>query len=67
MNIKAVFKKYPKSEPNYNGINYLTIVASGDNFDYSITYFNNDGEFEPQYGKVVAFVDADPTFILNSL
>ena len=67
MNISEVFKKYPESEPNYNGTNYLTLVDVNGNISYAITYFNNDAEFEPKCGKVVAFADKQPIIVLNSL
>lgn len=67
MNIKEVFKRYPENEPNYNGVNYLTLVDVSGNILYSITYFNNDAEFEPKLGKVVAFADKQPSAILKSL
>lgn len=67
MNIKEVFKKYPENEPNYNGVNYLTLVNIDGNISYSITYFTNDAMFEPDYGKVVAFSQLDPKVVLNAL
>lgn len=67
MNIKEVFKKYPENEPNYNGVNYLTLVNVNNHICYSITYFNNDAEFEPDYGKVVAYSQLDPKAVLNAL
>ena len=67
MNINEVFKKYPENEPNYNGTNYLTLVDVNDNISYAITYFNDDAEFEPKWGKVVAFADKQPCLILNAL
>ena len=67
MNINEVFKKYPENEPNYNGINYLTLVDVNGDICYAITYFNDDAEFEPKWGKVVAFADKQPRLILNAL
>lgn len=67
MNIKEVFKKYPENEPNYNGVNYLTLVDVNGIISYTITYFNNDADFEPDYGNVVAFVEIEPKLVLNAL
>lgn len=67
MKIQEVFKLYPKNEPNHKGTNYLTLVKIGDEICYSLTYYNDDCEFEPQFGKVVAFVQFDPIKILNKL
>lgn len=67
MNINEVFKKYPTTEPNANGTNYLTLVDVNGIISYAITYFNEDAEFEPKWGKVVAFADKQPRDILNAL
>ncbi len=67
MNINEVFKKYPNEEPSYNGVNYLTLVDVNGNISYAITYFNDNAEFEPKWGKVVAFADKQPSDILNAL
>jgi len=67
MNINEVFNKYPENEPSYNGTNYLTLVDVNGNISYAITYFNNDAEFEPKWGVVVAFADKDPRAIFNAL
>lgn len=67
MNINEVFKKYPENEPSYNGTNYLTLVDVNDNISYAITFFNRDAEFEPKWGKVVAFAETEPKLILNAL
>ena len=67
MNIKEVFKKYPENEPNYNGVNYLVLIDVNGNVSYSNAYFNNNAEFEPDYGNVVAFVEVDPNLILKAL
>ena len=67
MNVKEIFKKYANEEPNFNGTNYLTITDYDGILSYSITYYNKDDEFEPKYGKVVAFAEKDPKFILNAL
>lgn len=67
MNINEVFKKYPENEPNYNGTNYFTLIDFNGNISYAITYYNNDAEFEPKFGKVVAFADKQPSDILNAL
>ena len=67
MNIKEVFKKYPENEPNYNGVNYLTLIDVNGTISYSITYFNNDAEFDSDYGKVVAFAEIEPKLVLNAL
>ena len=67
MKINEVFKKYPENEPSYNGINYLAIVKVGNDIAFSQTYFNNNAEFEPIYGEVLAFCEMDPKLILNNL
>jgi hypothetical protein len=67
LNIKEVFKKYPKNEPNYNGTNYLTLVDVDGSISYAITYFNNESQFEPKWGNVVAFTEVKPRLILNAL
>ena len=67
MNTQDVFKKYPDNEPNYNGVNYLTLVDVGGHISYAITYFNNDAEFEAKHGVVVAFTETQPRLILNDL
>ena len=67
MDIKEVFKTYPENEPNYNGVNYLTLVDAYGVICYDITYFNNDRNFEPEIGIVVAFSDMPPSKILNSI
>ena len=67
MNVKELFKKYPEDEPNYNGVNYLTLVNVNGIINYGITYYNNDAEFEPKYGKVVAFSEIEPSLVLNAL
>ena len=67
MNVKEIFKKYANEEPNFNGTNYLTITDYDGILSYSITYYNEDDEFEPKFGKVVAFTEKDPKFILNAL
>jgi hypothetical protein len=67
MNINEVFKKYPENDPNFNGVNYLTLVNVDGTISYDITFFNDDAEFEPKYGKVVAFADQQPSVILDAL
>ena len=67
MNIKEVFKKYPQNQPNYNGVNYLTLIDVNGIISYSITYLNNEAEFEPNYGNVVAFAEIEPNLVLNAL
>jgi hypothetical protein len=67
MNVKEMFKKYPQEEPNFNGTNYLTITDNEGILSYSITYYNKEAEFEPKHGKVVAFTEKDPKFIINTL
>jgi len=67
MNIKKVFLSYPENEPNYNGTYYLTLVNVNGIISYAITYFNNNCEFEPKYGNVVAFTETDPVLIFNSI
>lgn len=67
MNINEVFKKYPENEPNYNSTHYLTLIKVHENISYSITYYNDNAEFEPKYGEVVAFTDIDPVLILKSI
>ena len=67
MNINEVFKKYPENEPYYSGTNYLTLLDIKGDICYSITYFNEDDEFETEYGKVVAFADMTPKLILDAL
>lgn len=67
MDIKEVFKKYPDNEPNFNGTNYLTLTQYEGRVSYSITYYNKEAEFEPKYGKVIAFTELDPIKIINAL
>jgi len=67
MDINEVFKKYPENEPNYDGVHYLTLVNVNGRISYSITYFNNDAEFEPKHGYVVAFAETEPRLIYNVL
>lgn len=63
--MESIFKKYPKEEPPYNGIHYLTIINVSGNLSYDFTYFNNDAEFEPKFGEVVAFCIESPRFLYN--
>jgi hypothetical protein len=67
MEINEVFKKYPENEPGYNGINYLAIVEVNGEACFSHTFFNSDAEFEPIFGKVLAFCEMNPKLILNEL
>tara|TARA_R110002167_G_scaffold81296_2_gene222677 strand:- start:11427 stop:11636 length:210 start_codon:yes stop_codon:yes gene_type:complete len=67
VNINEVFKKYPDNEPNHKGTNYLTLTDVNGIISYSITYYNDNAEFEPKFGKVVAFTQTEPNKILNSL
>jgi len=67
MEINEVFKKYPENEPNDYGTNYMTLLDIKGNICYAIRYFNEDGEFEENHGKVLAFADMQPSSILNSL
>lgn len=67
LNINQVFKKYPETEPKYMGINYLAIVSINGEICFSYTYFNENANFEPIFGKVMAFCEIDPRLILNEL
>jgi len=67
MEINEVFKKYPENEPSYNGTNYLTLVNIQGVICYDISYFNDDAEFEPSVGIVVAFTETEPFKILNAI
>ena len=68
MDINEVFKKYPENEPNFNSTSYLTLVKIKCGTCYAITYFNEEGEFETEYGEeVLAFTDTEPSLILNAI
>jgi hypothetical protein len=68
--MKNIFKLYPENEPNYGGINYLTIVYNKDYNDYyfKFTYYTKQDTWETGIGEaVIAFSDIDPKLIINDL
>ncbi len=60
------WKDSKKDEPNFDKVNYLTIIKVSNSFVYSLSFF--DGEkWDNEFGEVVAFTEEDPKLIYNSL
>ncbi len=64
MLISGFFKKYPENDPNYKGVHFLTITKYNNTYSYSLTLFDDDCEWNPKHGEVVAFAEADPEAIM---
>ena len=62
-----MFKKYPDQQPSFKSNYYLTIINIDGLLSYSISYYNEDCEFDKLKGKVVAFTEVDPIDIFNNL